>query len=117
MPIRLWLTFALLASLTACATSPVHDARPATDLQVLRLGVQALTEPRSPAGSIQRLEDAATVGETWDYAGDLEDALWLSNRDKANLRTFVEKATAAIETSRLPECRWWQRSRAGVCRR
>lgn len=114
---RLWLICALVLLTSACATSPVHDARPATDLQVLRLGVQALTEPRSPAGSIQRLEDAATVGETWDYAGDLEDALWLSNRDKANLRGFVDKATAAIETSRLPECRWWQRARAGVCRR
>lgn len=34
-----------------------------------------------------------------------EDALWLSNRDKAKLRGFVDKATAAIESSRLPECR------------
>lgn len=114
---RLWLTFALVLLTSGCATSPAHDARPATDLQVLRLGVQALTEPRSPAGSVQRLEDAATVGETWDYAADLEDALWLSNRDKANLRQFVDKATAAIESSRLPECRWWQRAKAGVCRR
>ena len=113
---RLSLTFALALSLTACARSPVRDVLPATDLQVLRLGVQALTEPRSPAGSVQRLEDAATVGQAWDYAGDLEDALWLSNRDKGNLRTFVEKASAAIETSRLPECRWWQRAKAGVCR-
>lgn len=117
MPTRLWLICALALSLTACATSPVHDARPATDLQVLRLGVQALTEPRAPAGSVQRLEDAATVGETWDYAGDLEDALWLSNRDKLNLRQFVNKATAAIEASRLPECRWFQPARDGVCRR
>ena len=115
--IRLWLICALALLTSACATSPANDARPATDLQVLRLGVQALTEPRTPAGNTQRLEDAATVGQAWDYAGDLEDALWLSNRDKANLRNFVDKATAAIETSRLPECRWWQRSRAGVCRR
>ena len=111
---RLSLTFALSLSLTACATSPARDVRPATDLQVLRLGVDALTQPRLPAGDVQRLEDAATVGQAWDYAADLEDALWLSNRDKANLRTFVEKASAAIEESRLPACRWWQRS---GCRR
>lgn len=114
MLIRLSLSFVLLAFLTACATSPASDVRPATDLQVLRLGVDALTQPRLPAGDVQRLEDAATVGQAWDYAADLEDALWLSNRDKANLRTFVDKATAAIEQSRLPECRWWQRS---DCRR
>ena len=111
---RLFVSFALCLSLTSCATSPASDVRPATDLQVLRLGVDALTQPRLPAGDVQRLEDAATVGQAWDYAADLEDALWLSNRDKANLRTFVDKATAAIEQSRLPECRWWQRS---DCRR
>jgi hypothetical protein len=114
---RLSLLCGLLLSLTACGLLRGKDVRPATDLQVLRLGVQALTEPRTPAGDVQRLEDAATVGQAWDYAGDLEDALWLSNRDKANLRQFVNKATAAIEASRLPECRWFQPARDGVCRR
>ena len=109
MQTRPLLSCVILLSLTACATSPASDVRPATDLQVLRLGVEALTQPRLPAGSVQRLEDAATVGETWDYALDLEDALWLSNRDKVALREFVTKSAAAIEESRLPVCRWWQR--------
>jgi hypothetical protein len=102
------LSCVLALSTLGCATSPASDARPATDLQVLLLGVDALTQPRLPAGRIQRLEDAATVGEAWDYALDLEDALWLSSRDKAALREFVTKSATAIEQSRRPPCRWWQ---------
>jgi hypothetical protein len=111
---RLSLACGLLLSLTACGTLPAKDAPPATDLQVLRLGVEALTAPRTPAGAVQRLEDAATVGEAWDYAGDVEEALWLAEADKVRVREFVGKAAAAMEASRLPECRWWQRSN---CRR
>lgn len=116
MRILTWLLLAIVLSTPGCATSPARDAPPATDLQVLRLGVKALTEPRRPAGDVQHLDEAETEGEVWDYAGDVEEALWLAERDKARVRTFVDEATAAIEESRLPPCRWWKWESAGTCR-
>lgn len=113
------LTLLLLATslcLPACATSPARDAKPATDLQVLVLAVKVLTEPRRPAGDIQHLDEAETYGQAWDYAGDVEEALWLAEGDKARVRELVTQSAALIEAGRLPACRWWQRERAGRCR-
>lgn len=96
-----------LLFLTSCASSPASDASPATDLAVLRLGVQALTQPRQPNGDIQRAEDAKTSGQVFNYALDLEDVNWLQNDDKARLRTFVTKSLDTIEASRFT-CRWYE---------
>lgn len=95
-------------SLTACSSSPARVENHASDLEVLKLGVETLSEPRQPAGDIQRLEDAKTSGQAFRYAMDLEDALYLSNEDKARTARFVQKATAAIIASRDPSCHFWQ---------
>lgn len=112
----------ILPCLTSCGASrgsavkPASEALPA-DLQVLVLGVRALTEPRAIDGDIPTLDAAETFGQVWEFAGNAEEGHWLSERDKAVTRNFVEKAAAAIAEARLPPCRWWQPTRAGVCRR
>lgn len=101
---------ALSLFLSACGTSPVRADAPATDLEVMRLGVEALTQPREPAGEVQRSEDAATAGQAWDLLLDLEDLDYLHEQDKHRLRVFVNKSLDAIAASRAEPCRWWQRA-------
>lgn len=91
--------------LTGCAS--LTKAPPSTDLQVLRLGVQALTEPTRVEGAIQSRADARTNGDLWLLAGRQADAIDKANDDKARLRQFIQEATEAIENGREP-CRWWQ---------
>lgn len=88
--------------------------KPATDLQVLQLGIDAILAPRAIAGPYQHLDQAPTVGAGLDFGADAEEAHWLSEHDKARGIEFVRKASAAIAEGRLPECRWWQRK---GCRR
>lgn len=95
----------------------MRDAKPATDLQVLLLGVEAILAPRLIPGPYQHLDEVPTVGAGLDFGADAEEAVWLAEGDKARAVDFVRKASAAIAEGRLPECRWWQRARAGVCRR
>lgn len=122
MQTRLLLSCVLALSLTACGTLRGSDVKPGsealpTDLKVLVLGVRALTEPRPIAGALQHVEDAATVGQAFDFGMDAEEGHWLSEQDKVRTRNFVESAALEIARGRLPECRWWQRARDGVCRR
>lgn len=117
-----WLLALTSLCLLSCATSRAPGVKPAseplpTDLQVLVEGVRALTEPRVIEGEVAHLDEAETWQQVWDYAGDAEEAHWLSERDKARTLRFVERSAAAIAQGRLPPCRWWQRARAGVCRR
>jgi len=122
MRIRLLLTGVLSLCLLACGASrgsgvkPENEALP-TDLKVLVLGVRALTEPRPIAGALQRIEDATTVGQAFDFGMDAEEGHGLSELDKVRTRNFVESAALEIARGRLPECRWWQRARDGICRR
>ncbi len=87
---------------------PANDARPATDLELVLLGVEQLTRERQPQGAVTRAEDATNGQELFGLTIALEDALWLSNDDKRRTRDFVERATRRIELSRLPTCRWYQ---------
>jgi len=117
MLIRPLLSCVLALSLTACATSIERAEKPATDLQVLQLGIEAILAPRTIAGPYQHLDQAPTVGAGLDFGADAEEAHWLSEGDKARGIDFVRKASAAIAEGRLPLCRWYQRVRSGVCRR
>ena len=103
-----WITGCAAIFLASCASLPANDARPATDLELVRLGVEQLTRERQPTGTVTRAEDAATGEQLFGLTIALEDALWLSNDDKRRTRDFVERATRRIELSRLPSCRWWQ---------
>lgn len=94
--------------LASCGTLPASDVKPATDLELLRLGVQELTRERQPQGATQRVEDAAKGEQLYGLALELEGVNWLQNDDKRRLWRFVDKGTRRIELSRLPTCGWWQ---------
>lgn len=94
----------LLLFLPSCAT---QTAKPTADLEIIRLGVQQLTQPRPVTGSIQRRADAATNGELWKYAGAREDQAELSEGDKQRVREFVEDSLAAMKLARIGECGWF----------
>ena len=92
-----------------CATTPTvrHGDEASTDLQIIRLGIEALTEPREVAGPIQHREQAATNGELWLLSGRQEDALQLAEGDKRRARTFVLESLGAIEKARQAVDRKW----------
>lgn len=96
----------MLLFLTSCGISPVRVEQRATDLEVMRLGVEQMTQPRTVAGSLQHADEARTNGELMNYALNVEDALWLSNGDKVRVRSFVNSALSVIASGRLPPCRW-----------
>lgn len=99
----------LLVFLTGCGhTAARRDPPPSTDLQVLMLGVKALTEPNEVQGPIQHREQAETNGDLWVLSGRQDDVIDLEHDDKRRLRQFIAEAVAAIERGRQPECRWWQ---------
>lgn len=99
---------ALVVSLSACATSHVAGTARDTDLELLRLGVDALTTPRQSAGAIQHPHQARSEDELMAVALDLDDLSWLAEADKARTRAFVHSAVEAIRVSRVPACAWWQ---------
>ena len=98
-----------LMFLTSCASLPARDESPATDLELLRLGVEQLTRERQPQGPVTRVEDATNGQELFNLGIALEDTNWLQNDDKRRIRTFVDKGTRRIEASRF-QCRWWNLS-------
>lgn len=104
------LTGAMLLFLTGCVTTSARVENHGSDLEVLKLGVQVLTKPREVAGEIKYLDEAKTNDEAYTFAGNAEEAFWLSERDKAGLREFVEGAVERIRLSRVPACRWYQLS-------
>lgn len=103
-------TFALLLItlfLSACATSRAPVEKHATDLELVRLGVEALLPRREVAGDVKRIEDAADGGQAFTFGMDAEETIWLQQQDQARAVDFVRKATAAIAESRQPTCAWW----------
>lgn len=88
-------------SLSGCATSPARGAKHESDLDVLVMGVQEMTQPRGT--ELKNPEDVQGTGEAWNLLLDLDDVKYLSNRDKASIRRFVEKAASRIKESRR-EC-------------
>lgn len=69
--------------------------------------MNALTEPRKPAGPIRYRADAVTNEDLWKLAGNLEDWGELSEGDKERVRKFVDESTRAIEGARQPACTWY----------
>jgi hypothetical protein len=104
---RKWLSGLMALFLCGCAGSNVKDAPPATDLLIFKAGVLALTQKREVAGDYRRLEDVPTTGESYQYAGNLEDLAFLDCTDKSLVREFVSTGLAAIESGRQVRCSWW----------
>ena len=103
----LWFVIGLISLfLSGCATSPARDASQGSDLDVLVMGVQSMTEPRG--NDLKNPEDVQSNEEAWSLLLDLDDIKWLSNRDKASIRGFVEKAVERIKVSRRV-CTGWDR--------
>lgn len=90
--------------LSGCVTSPAKDASHGSDLDVLVLGVQTMTEPRGT--DLKNPEDVQTNEEAWNLLLDLDDVKFLSNRDKSSVRGFVEKSVERIKESRRVCTRW-----------
>ena len=106
-----WLFLGALAlCLSACGTLPAKDVSTGSDLDVLVMGVDAMTEPRGE--ELKNPEDVTDTEEAWNLLLDLDDIKWLSNRDKAGIRKFVRGAVDRIKLSRR-ECttfdRWFNR--------
>lgn len=108
MKIRTLTIGCALTFLCSCASLPANDVKPATDLQLLRLGVSELTRERQPQGPVTRAEDATNGQEAFGLLIALEDTNWLQNDDKRRIDRFVKSATQRIELSRLPSCSWYQ---------
>lgn len=108
MQTRTWLLGLMVVFLTACAMQPVRVAAPATDLQLLRLGINSMTEHREPSGAVRNPDEAETTEQAWNLLLELDDIKHLSNGDKDRIRKFANDAIDIIEESRLPECRFYQ---------
>lgn len=99
---------ALSLFLSGCASSPERVQTPVTDLQLLKLGVDKLTQPRPVAGKVQRAYQAENNGELMDYALNLEDAKFGDEWDKRRIREFVSEAVVVMARARQVPCRFWQ---------
>lgn len=102
--IRALLIGAMMLFLSGCATSPVSGDSHGSDLEVLRLGVQAMLPTRDPAGEVQLAENAETNDEAWTLLLDLEEVDWLHEQDKLRVIGFVNAAVDRIIESRQPTC-------------
>ena len=100
----LWLLF-----LTACAAQPVKDDSPANDLDVLAANVRKTTTPTLlPNGKEYCFELSLTEDDQDDCTGDLEDALYNSNRKGERTRKTVTDFVAREKLRRNP-CNWFER--------
>ncbi len=108
MNLKLLLVLCVLF-LSACGTHTVKDASPASDLDVLVANVAKTTRPTLlPNGKEYCAELAATEDAQDDCTGDLEDALYNSNRNGQRTKQTVDNFVARERLRRNP-CAWWER--------
>ena len=81
----------------------------ASDLAAIQSTVTAELRPRLlPNGLEYCLELAETEGARDECSLDLEEALWLSNQDKARTRRFMDKVIERIHNDSR-KCRVWRK--------
>ena len=98
----------IVLSLNACATTSVRDGSPASDLDALEASVtRNLRMTTLPNGKEYCAELARSEREQDECMGDLEDALFNSNRDKETARQLLENGIKRLKLARNP-CRWWE---------
>ncbi len=101
--IRLLLSVLFALSLTACVGRTVKDVSPASDLDALeRTAEKNLRPTLLPNGKEYCLEDSRIQAIMDECAGNLEDALWSSNRDKERALRNIRRAIQRIRLSRNP---------------
>lgn len=108
MNLKLLLVLTVLC-LSGCGTHSVRDDSPASDLAVLVTAVNRdLTKTLLPNGRDYCAELAKTERAQDECMGDLEDALYSANRDKARASQTLTTGAKRIELSRNP-CGFWER--------
>jgi len=101
--IRLLLSALIVLFLTACAGRTVKDVSPASDLDALeRIAERNLRPTLLPNGKEYCLEESRIQAQQDECAGNLEDALWSSNRDKERALRDIRRAIQRIRISRSP---------------
>lgn len=101
--IRLLLSALIVLFLTACAGRTVKDVSPASDLDALeRIAERNLRPTLLPNGKEYCLEESRIQSQQDECAGNLEDALWSSNRDKERALRDIRRAIQRIRISRNP---------------
>lgn len=116
MNLRLLLVLIVLF-LSACGTRTVRDDSPASDLDALVSSVSRDLQPRLlPNGKEYCAELATTERAQDECMGDLEDVVFVSNRDKerglGTLRTGVERLKLARAPCRVFDFACRKRQRA-----
>lgn len=107
---RALVLMALSLFLAACGTSPAKDDSPASDLDALVASVKENAPKRTlPNGKIYCVEDSKNNDERDDCALDLEDLVWLRERDLARVVRVVEQGIERLRRQRSP-CGWWGRT-------
>lgn len=115
MNLKLLLVLTML-SLTACGMRSVRDDSPASDLDALVSSVERdLWIRRLPNGKEYCAELSRTRKELDECAGDLEDTLFLANRDKERAKNTLRTGIQRLKLARNP-CSVWERMfRADRC--
>lgn len=108
MTLRL-LTVLIALCLSACATTSGRGGSPASDLDALESSVaRDLRKTTLPNGKTYCAEDAVTERQKDACTGDLEDAVFNANADKASARDTLRKGIQRIKLA-LDPCGWWAR--------
>jgi hypothetical protein len=107
LPTPVLLVGLLSLFLSACGTSPVRVEQHATDLEVVKLAVHSMTQPREISGDIKRAEDAENNEQLMKLTLDLEDVKFLYEKDLQRVDVFVTKALSIIAQGRLKPCPWY----------
>ena len=94
--------------LSACASLPSAGDSRATDLEVMRLGVKALAQPREPQGAVRNPDEAESTEQAWNLLLELDDIKFHSNGDKHRNYEYGDEAVKTIAKSRQRACRFYQ---------
>lgn len=105
---KLLLAGLLALSLTACASHSTRGDSPVSDLSALRQAVSGDLEPRQLPNGLEYCAELATTEKQQDEClGQLEDALFLSNGDKARAIWLIDRFIERTKIVRNP-CSWYE---------
>lgn len=94
--------------LPACGQHSVRDDSPASDLDALVMSVREDLQVRTLSNGKEYCAELATTTEQQEAClGEVEDALYLSNRDKERAAGTLERGVERIKLARDP-CRWYE---------
>lgn len=98
----------IVLSLSACATPSSRDDSPASDLAALEASVTRDLQPTLlPNGKEYCAELANTTKQQETCMGNLEDAVYQGNRDKARAAQNLRLGLRRVRLAQAP-CRWYQ---------